>query len=215
MVVASDLEGTLTAGETWKGLGRYLRAHGHGRAYNRFFLSRLPGALAAKTGLADVLSFRDRWMHDLMALFAGLTEEDLDRIAEWVVEHELWPMRREPVLEELRRHQAEGCRIVITSATYQPILAVFARRIGAEALGTQLEMNGGRTTGCIIPPINSGKAKAERLRAWSGTDRLLSAYGDTPPDVFMLDLAEAPVVVHPSTALRKTATERGWRVLLS
>jgi HAD superfamily phosphoserine phosphatase-like hydrolase len=215
MIVASDLEGTLTTGETWRGLGRYLRARGHGRAYAFFFVLRLPAALAAKAGLVDGAAFRDRWMRDLPALFTGLTAEEWSRAAEWVVENELWPKRREPVVEELRRHQAEGRRVVLASATYQPVLEAFARRIGAEALGTQLEMVGGRATGQIVAPINSGKAKAQRLQAWSGDDRLHAAYGDTPPDVFMLDLAEAAVVVHPGSALRKTASERGWRVLLS
>lgn len=30
--VASDLEGTLTAGETWRGVGRYLKRNGRGLA---------------------------------------------------------------------------------------------------------------------------------------------------------------------------------------
>jgi HAD superfamily phosphoserine phosphatase-like hydrolase len=214
MVVASDLEGTLTTGETWKALGRYLRAHGRGRAYTTFFLLRLPGALAAKAGMIDMSAFRDRWMRDLARQFAGLTEQDWSRIAEWVTEQELWPKRREPVVEELRRHQAEGRRVVIASASYQPVLDAFARRIGADAIGTQLEIVGGRMTGRIVPPINSGMAKADRLRAWSGNAALHAAYGDTPPDIFMLDLAEAAVVVNPGPVLRRTALERGWRVLL-
>lgn len=215
MLVASDLEGTLTAGETWKGLGRYLRAHGRGRAYLTFFLLRLPGALIAKAGLLDSPAFRDRWMRDLAAIFVGLTAEDWERVAEWVTEHELWPKRREAVVEEMRRHRAEGRRIVLASATYQPVLDAFARRIDADALGTQLEMVGGRSTGRVVSPMNSGKVKAERLREWMGAAILYAAYGDTPPDVFMLDLAEAAVVVHPGPELRKTAMERGWRVLIS
>jgi phosphoserine phosphatase len=215
MVVASDLEGTLTTGETWKGLGRYLRTHGHGRAYTAFFLRRLPGALAAKAGLIDISAFRDRWMRDLARLFAGLTVDEWSRVAQWLVEQELWPKRRERVVEELRRHQADGRKIVIASASYQPVLDEFARHMGADALGTQLEYIAGRSTGRIVQPINSGKAKADRLQAWSGTAVLHSAYGDTPPDVYMLDLAESAVVVHPGPALRRTALERGWRVLLT
>ncbi|HEY8649171.1 MAG TPA: hypothetical protein VIM50_07300 [Candidatus Limnocylindria bacterium] len=51
MIVAADLEGTLTTGETWKGIGRYLSASGQRSAYRMFFLTHLPGALLVKAHL--------------------------------------------------------------------------------------------------------------------------------------------------------------------
>jgi phosphoserine phosphatase len=213
MIVASDLEGTLTTGETWKALGRYLRSHGQGRAYNAFFGARLPRGLAAKAGLIDMLAFRDRWIAELPALLSGLTEEAWNDVAEWVIEQELWPKRREAVLQELRRHQEAGRRVVLASSTYQPVLEAFARRIGAEALGTPLELLDGKATGRVVAPVNSGQAKAQRLVDWCGTQKLHTAYGDTLADVPMLALAETGVVVHPAPALQKVAQARGWRTL--
>jgi phosphoserine phosphatase len=215
MIVASDLEGTLTTGETWKALGRYLRSHGQGRAYNAFFVMRLPRALAAKAGLSDMLAFRDRWIAELPALLPGLTAEEWNDVAEWVIEQELWPKRRESALDELRRHQEAGRQIVLASSTYQPVLDAFARRIGAEALGTPLELIDGKATGRVVAPVNSGKAKAQRLLAWSGSRMLHTAYGDTLADVPMLALAETAVVVHPAPALQKLAHARRWRTLMA
>ena len=76
VVVASDLEGTLTGGETWKGLRRYLRAHGRSLAYYSFFAARSPRILAARAGLYSMAAFPDRWMIDLLLLFGGLTAEE-------------------------------------------------------------------------------------------------------------------------------------------
>ncbi len=45
MIVAADVDGTLTSGETWRAVGRYLAEHGRARAYRAFFLTPLPGAL--------------------------------------------------------------------------------------------------------------------------------------------------------------------------
>lgn len=213
LVVASDLEGTLTTGETWKGVARFLREHGLASAYRRFFLARFPGYVLAKTGLADERAFRNRWLADLSRLFARFSPEELARMAEWVVEHELWPHRRGPVLAELAAHRREGKRVVLASGTYQPVLEAFARRIDAEAIGTPLAANG--AAGQVRGPVNTDRVKADRLRAFLGGGAPAIAYGDTIADIPMLELSQSAVVVHPNEALRRLALARGWRVLVT
>lgn len=100
-IVASDVEGTLSTGAQHRGIGRYLRIRGQGLAYRLLFARYIPRGYAARFGLADVQKFRDLWVHDLAALFRGWTETQLAALGEWVVEHELWPGRRESVLAEL------------------------------------------------------------------------------------------------------------------
>lgn len=213
MIVASNLEGTLTTGETWKGVARYLREHGRAFSYRAFFLARLPRALAAKAGMADGQTFRDAFMADLAGFFRGLDPSELNRIAGWVVEEELWPGRREGVLAELEGHRRAGRRVVLAAGTYQPVLEAFTRRIGAEAMGMPLEISGGRATGRIVGPMNTGYAKARRLRGRVGAQRLVTAYGDTLADLPMLKLSAEPVAVRPDPRLREEALKRGWRVL--
>ncbi len=210
-VVASDLEGTLTVGETWKGVGRYLLRHGQALAYRRFLLTHLPGVAPVKARLRDERAFRDRWIADLSRLFARLAPGELGRLAEWVVEHELWPKRRAGVLAELERHRRAGSRVVLASGTYQPVLEAFARRIGAEAVGTPLAPGGGGVAGAV----NTDRAKAARLRAFLGGATPAVAYGDTLADLPMLELSQTPVAVHPDIRLRRVALARGWRVLLT
>ena len=137
-VVATDLEGTLTAGSTWRGVGRYLSEHGHRGRYRRFFWLRLPQVFLARRGIIDLQAFRERWMHDLTALLRGMSREQIEAMADWVFEQELWPGRREDVLDELQAARQDGARIVVASGTYTPIAARFAERLGAEAIGTDL-----------------------------------------------------------------------------
>ncbi|MDP9487530.1 MAG: HAD-IB family phosphatase [Actinomycetota bacterium] len=211
--VASDLEGTLTVGETWRGVGRYLKRHGRGAGYRAFLLSRLPGVLAAKAGLADGQAVRDGFIEGMARLFRGMTRAEIERMAEWVAGEELWPKRREAVLAELGVHAESGRRVVIAAGGYQPVVEAFARRIGAEAVGTPLEFSDGRATGRLVDSVNTGKAKAERLRELVGAGELHAAYGDTSADIFMLEMSEDPVAVRPDPRLREEALRRGWRTL--
>lgn len=217
MIVASDLEGTLTSGETWKGAARFLAEHGHARAYRAFFLARLPGALLARAGLRDEQAFRNRWIAELPRLFRGFTAPELRAMAEWIVDHELWPGQRAAPLAELARHRERGGRVVLASATYQPVLEAFARRIGAEAIGTPLEFArqgpDERATGRLAGPVNAGASKAGRLRAFLAGAAPDIAYGDTPADLPMLELSATPVVVGAHPHLGRIARDRGWRVV--
>jgi phosphoserine phosphatase len=213
MLVAADVEGTLTSGETWKAVGRYLTKHGRARAYRAFFLAHLPGALMVKARLLSRSWYRDRWMIDLARLLKDRDEEELRRMAEWVVERELWPLRRPSVIAELEAHRRGGASLILASATYQPVLEAFAERCTARPIGTPLELVDGIATGRIVGRVNSGRAKADRLTAAIQPKRVAIAYGDSASDIPMLELSAAPVAVQPDAGLRRLAARRGWRVL--
>lgn len=146
-------------------------------------------------------------------LFRGMTKAQLDAMSEWVVEEELWPKRREGVLRELRGSRESGSRVVLAAGGYQPVLEAFARRAGAEAVGTPLEFSEGRATGRLVGAVNTGRAKAERLRERVGSGELSAAYGDTLADLLMLRMSENPVAVRSDRGLRERASREGWRVL--
>lgn len=213
--IAADLEGTLTTGETWRGMAAWMQAHGRATQYQWFFYRNLPGAVAARLGLQDKRAFQDRFMEGAAGLLAGLGQAELAAVSEWVVTNELWPKRRQDVLDELLELQRNGRRLVLCSATYQPILEAFARRmgVGVVALGTPLEVEGGVFTGRLQGPVRSGSHKAQHLRKLLNGGVLYRAYGDSLPDVPMLELAQEPVVVYPEPRLRALAVERNWRVI--
>src|SRR3972149_1798707 len=134
-VVASDLEGTLTAGSTWRGVGRYLSEYGSQGAYRLFLYPRLPLVWLTRRGWIDVQAFRERWMRDLTRLLGGWTEARIDEMAARGLEHERWVERREDIIAELAAARDEGARLILASGTYQPVLRAFAERLGREARG--------------------------------------------------------------------------------
>ena len=218
-VVAADLEGTCTAGETWRGVGRWLAANGrHGR-YRRFLAPRLAALPLVRVGLVSRRDFRNRWIRDLARLLDGLTTAELDALSAEVVETELWPKRRPAVIAELESAAAGGARVVIATGTYDPVLAAFVSRLpGGPAgpvvgLGTPLEMRAGRTTGRLAGPVGTGEPKVARVRAFAAGAPILGAYGDSLADVPLLEAAESPVAVAPDAELRRLASARGWRIL--
>lgn len=219
-IVAADLEGTCTTGETWRGLGRYLAGHGRGRDYRLFLVPRLASLPLVRLGLVDKQAFRNRWVRDLARLLAGEDEHTLGRIAAWVVDHELWPQRRAAVVAELAAATAEGARLALASGTYQPVLEAFAERLAAEigvdrivALGTPLEMRNGRATGRLAAPIGTGPRKARRVQALAAGAPVVAAYGDSEADLPLLEIAGEAVAVVPDPGLARVARVRGWRIL--
>jgi HAD superfamily phosphoserine phosphatase-like hydrolase len=211
MAVASDIEGTLTTAETWKALARFLRENGRAADYNKFFYSRFPKALLARAGLIHKRNFQNQWIKDLIGLFAGYSVDDFNSVAEWVVENELWPHRRKDAVEDFLALQNES--LWIASGTYQPIAETFAKRLGARAVGTGLELKSNTLTGRILNEVNVGENKARALQTVLGPEELLSAYGDSEADIPILQLSKHPVAVHPDKALRVMAIKSGWRIL--
>ena len=146
-MVATDLEGTLTLGES-RGLARYLAyvQDGKGRrAYRR--CAWRPGAGdAAGAGGAARLAGHPRPLAARLHHPPGGAHPGRAAPVRVGGGHELWP-RRQALLAELERYQRAGYRLVLASGTYQPVLDAFSRRLDAVALGTPLEMRTGRPLG--------------------------------------------------------------------
>jgi phosphoserine phosphatase len=114
--------------------------------------------------------------------------------------------------------KAEGARVILASGTYQPVLEVFAKRCsphlgGFEPIGTKLDVVTGSLTGKILGEVNVGKTKAINLRAAIRDEELEAAFGDTMPDLPMLEMARNPVVIPTEAKLERLALKRGWRII--
>jgi phosphoserine phosphatase len=214
--VVTDVEGTLSTGEMWRGIGRYLAAHGRAWRWRLFLAVNLPEVMAARLGLIPVQTFKNRWLERQARLLRGYTAERMDHLAEWVVEHEVWPGRRETVLAELAQHHAEGRTVLLASGMYPPVLQALARRFGfepVEVAGTALEFVDGCFTGRFAAPVCVADEKARQVRLRTEGAVVVAAYGDTGSDIPMLELSRGPVAVAPDHALETAARARGWRIL--
>ena len=219
-VIVSDMDGTLATVETWRGVLAWIHAEYPSTAARRFVTVRLPRVVLAKAGILDKEAFRARWMADQAVLLRDLPEARLTEMAEWVVEHHLWPARRRSAIEALSaaaaaaRAEHPGTRLLLATGAYRQLGEAFGRRIGADAaLGTPLEVRAGVATGALSGPTASGEAKASAVTAEAAGGEILAAFGDTVADIPLLRMAARAVAVVPDGALRREARARGWEIL--
>jgi HAD superfamily phosphoserine phosphatase-like hydrolase len=218
-LVASDLEGTLSAGEMWRAIGEYVKANGNGAAYRRFFLGRMPGLFVSKIGLADSQAFKNDWFVRLAQLFRGWREGQVAEMSTWVVEHTLWQQRRVAVINELLAHARSGARLAIVSGGYTPVVQAFTAKLRAAGaadvidFSTPLRIDNGAYTGELAGEVCTGEVKAQRLRPYAERGELLAAYGDTYADIPMLNLAKTGIAVSPDRGLAAAARKNGWRLI--
>ena len=219
-IVVSDMDGTLTTAETWRGVHEWILANATSAAARRFIAVRLPIVFLARSGLINKERFRARWLEDQTKLLRGLPAEQLAVMGEWVVEHHLWPARRVEAVTAVQATLATAratdptTELVLATGGYQPIAAAFAKKLGATiALGTPFEVLNGIATGKLAAPTQSGIEKARATQACAAGGRILAAFGDTAADIPLLKLADRAVAVAPDSALALEAARAGWERL--
>ena len=219
-IVVSDMDGTLTTAETWRGVHEWILANATSAAARRFIAVRLPIVFLARSGLMNKERFRARWLEDQTRLLRGTPNDQLTAMGEWVVEHHLWPARRVEAITAVQAAHAAAratdpsAELVLATGGYQPIAAAFATKLGATvALGTPFEVLNGIATGKLAAPTQSGIEKARATQACAAGGRILAAFGDTAADIPLLKLAERAVAVAPDSALALEAARLGWERL--
>jgi len=219
-IVVSDMDGTLTTAETWRGVHEWILANATSAAARRFIAVRLPIVFLARSGLMNKERFRARWLEDQTRLLRGTPNDQLTAMGEWVVEHHLWPARRVEAITAVQAAHAAAratdpsAELVLATGGYQPIAAAFAKKLGATiALGTPFEVLNGNATGKLAAPTQSGIEKARATQACAAGGRILAAFGDTAADIPLLKLAERAVAVAPDSALALEAARVGWERL--
>lgn len=211
MIVVSDLMGTLTTGAPVLGMLDWVRSNQSKFQANVFMARMLPGYLVAKARLIDWQGWGQNLMVDSLSLVKDATPEKLGEAAEWVVEKNLWAKRRSDVIARLMLYAENNADVYIASSVYQPAVESFARRVGAKAIGTPVEIINGRVQ--LASELVASEKKIEQVLSRIGVDRVDFAYGDTMMDVPLLEHAEHPVAVYPEDNLRALAKKRGWEII--
>ena len=221
-IIVSDMDGTLSTAETWRGVHAWILANHPSPAARRFLPLRLPLVALVRLGLRDREAFRARWQHDHARLLRGVPVAELDEMGEWIVESLLWPSRRQAAVDALTAavHEARAAdprtEVILATGAYEPIGRAFASRIGADVtLATPLDVRDGVATGGLAKPVQSGVEKADSVRTLAAGGEILVAFGDTSADVPLLALARRSIAVAPDPALRRVAEQRGWDILES
>jgi phosphoserine phosphatase len=211
MIVVSDMIGTVTTGSPVIGLVKWIRHHQSALRANLYLGRIIPAYLFTKWVRGDMQKFGQKLMFSSLPLIKNPSPASLEQMGHWSVEYELWPKRRQDVLDRLARHLQDGAQVIIASSVYEPTVAAFARRIGLGAIGTPLEIADGRVR--FAESLVADENKAEKVLGHLGVEAIDAAYGDTWADIPLLERAANPTAVYPDPILKATALERGWEIL--
>lgn len=211
MIVVSDMMGTLTTGSPFLGLVDWVKHNQSRLRANWYMASITPSYLLAKNGWLDWQRWGQKLMVDSLAYIRNADAEKVRLASEWVVEHDLWKKRREDVVARLVNHRRDGAKVYIASSVVEPFIEPFARRIGAEVIGTPIEIVNGRVR--LVGELVADERKIEQVLRRLGVDRVDVAYGDTILDLPLLEHADHPVAVYPDAKLKAIALERGWEII--
>ena len=171
----------------------------------------LPTYLLAKGGLIDWQAWGQKLMVESLGYIRNADEAKVRQVAEWIVEHDFWKKRRADVIERLVKHREAGAQVYIASSVVEPFIEPFARRIGAQVLGTPTEIVNGKLR--MVGELKANEKKIEQVLSRLAVDRVDVAYGDTILDVPLLEHADHPVAVYPDKKLKVVALERGWEII--
>lgn len=211
MIVVSDMMGTLTTGSPFLGLVDWVRHNQSKARANYYMASIMPAYLLAKNGLIDWQAWGQKLMVNSLAYIKDANPEKLKHASEWVVNHDLWKKRREDVVLRLLKHREEDAQVYIASSVVEPFIEPFAKRIGAQIIGTPVEIVNGRVK--IVDSLVANERKIEQVLSRLGVEGVNIAYGDTVMDIPLLEHADHPVAVYPDKKLKKIALERGWEIV--
>lgn len=211
MIVISDMMGTLTTGSPFLGMVDWIKHNESKLRANLIMASIMPAYVLAKNGFIDWQEWGQKLMIDSLAYVKNADEEKVKQISNWVVEHNLWKKHRDDVTSRLIKHREEGAQVYIASSVFEPFIAPFASRIGAQVIGTPIQIVNGRLR--MVGELVASEKKIEQVLSRLGVKSVDVAYGDTVMDIPLLEHANHPVAVYPDKKLKTVAVERGWEIL--
>lgn len=179
-------------------------------------------ALRAMTWLARYhLGFAsaEAMVADAVAHLTGTSSAELRERTERFFREEVRATYRPGALEALRRHRAEGRRLVMLTSSSHYLAELVAGELGFDGvLCNRLEVDAsGAHTGLVVGGVCFGPGKlphAQREAARLGVPlRDSTFYTDSYSDLAVLEAVSEPVAVNPDPRLARLARKRGWRVV--
>jgi HAD superfamily hydrolase (TIGR01490 family) len=212
-VVFFDLDGTLVVGQTTLLLVKFLRK---ARIVSRTFM--------VGTGLwflgykAGLLRVGQKSREKGAGVFKGLSVVQVEQLMTRFTDEIILPRLHPAAMAALAGHMAKGDRVVIMSAALEPIVQVFAARLGVpDYVGTGCEIVNGVYSGRLSGSNPHAEEKVRFALAFiteSGADPAdCWAYADHGTDIALLEAVGHPVAVNPRPEMRQAAERAGWPVL--
>ena len=199
-----DVDGTLYTANMWRGLMQYAREHGRAREAKSYYNALVPLFFARKFHLISEEDFRKPWVLDMGKMLKGWSQAEGDAAFDWIAEEFIRPSAQNDIIARLREHVAQKHVVVLVSAMLAPTLARVGEPLGVTGtVGSEVEVQDGKFTGRILPPVCMGIEK-ERL-----TKKFLAArgieidfgasyaYADSISDLDLFEMVGHPIAVYP------------------
>ncbi len=189
MLVAFDFDGTITDRDSLQDFVRRMRGWG---VCLRAYLACVPRLLRPDRGPARRQAVKARF---LVSALAGLSQAQLQGLAQIYVQRHLPRLLRSDMMERLRAHRQRGDTVLLVSASPSLYLDCWAHQEGiVQVLATELDFDSLGYV-CGLKSANCwGDEKVRRLERWlkQAPVQLDMAYGDSPGDAAMLAHARQP-----------------------
>lgn len=216
-----DLDGTLCDQYLWQALFAHHRKNQFNRGIMYAFIAfHTPLWLLYETHLLSQDFFYRQHGTNLAWLLRGVSIQRSEEIWDWVIENQIIPHLRPEMLAAIEDHQNQSHRVILNSGSFAPLLDELTLRLGFErAIATPLVIKDGQYTGKIVPPLNIGQGKVERLIQFldgSGKEIDLTKsffYTDSFVDAPVMEMFGHPVAVYPDNELAKLAAAQDWPVV--
>jgi HAD superfamily hydrolase (TIGR01490 family) len=154
----------------------------------------------------------------LSSLVEGWDVQAVRDIVADTLHHVVDPIVYDEAVQLIEEHHTAGRDVVIVSSSGSEVVEPIGSLLGADrVIATRMVIEDGRYSGDIeFYAYAEHKAAAIReLARAEGYDLARCyAYSDSTTDIPMLEEVGHPYAVNPDKALRRTATERGWPVLV-
>jgi HAD superfamily hydrolase (TIGR01490 family) len=159
----------------------------------------------------------EKYLAFQLAQFKGRAPDEMADLARRHFERHVRDQVFPQALATLERLRTAGVPRVMLTATNRPVAEPLARHLGmSDLIATEMELAEGRYTGRIAGPYCLARGKfvlSSRWAAAQGCDLNRSVYyGDSIPDVAMLERVGHPVVVNPGEEMERVARGRGWAI---
>jgi putative phosphoserine phosphatase/1-acylglycerol-3-phosphate O-acyltransferase len=216
-----DLDGTLYTGHIWQDLARHhMAARRHRRWVAAYLIWNMAPLPLYKLGLMSRTTYFQTWGETMSWLLRGWPLAEAQALFEELTEEQVVPNVRLDMLARLHHHRDQGHSVALVSGTFVPFLEVIARRLDVQhAIGTPLEVRGGRYTGRIVPPLCQGEGKPQRATAYFADQNIeidwpsSYAYADRDSDIPLLSMVGQPAAVYPDEILLAYARSQDWPVI--
>jgi phosphoserine phosphatase len=214
MIIASDLNGTLTRGSPILGVVKWVENHVPEVPTSYFKFRVVLSYLQVRAGLMDTHSWANIYLREALDLISSPTPEILDQLMSFLVDDELWPKKISIAVDLLKEFHQLGAEIILVSAAYEPAVIHFGHKIALDrisGIGTPVSIRDDRFS--LAEQLTIRERKMIRLNEMLGSRKLEYALGDSMADLPMLKAARNPIAVYPDKKLRLIALENNWRIL--